>query len=105
MQPGAFNILRAPRGWGKTTFMFDDRILRLARAKKNVVYLVHTKILRDKICIQYPEYTRPLVDKDLDGWLAHRTKGFWTTEEDVCYIRVMCYQTFASILRQDTDWL
>lgn len=105
LQPGAFNILRAPRGWGKTTFMFDDRILRLARAKKNVVYLVHTKILRDKICIQYPEYTRPLVDKDLDGWLAHRTKGFWTTEEDVCYIRVMCYQTFASILRQDTDWL
>ena len=105
LRPGAFNILRAPRGWGKTTFMFDDRILRLARAKKNVVYLVHTKILRDKICIQYPEYTRPLVDKDLDGWLAHRTKGFWTTDEDVCYIRVMCYQTFASILRQDTDWL
>lgn len=105
LRPGAFNILRAPRGWGKTTFMFDDRILRLARAKKNVVYLVHTKILRDKICMQYPEYTRPLVDKDLDGWLAHRTKGFWTIEEDVCYIRVMCYQTFASILRQDTDWL
>lgn len=105
LHPGAFNILRAPRGWGKTTFMFDDRILRLARAKKNVVYLVHTKILRDKICIQYPEYTRPLVDKDLDGWLAHRTKGFWTIEEDVCYIRVMCYQTFAAILRQDTDWL
>lgn len=105
LRPGAFNILRAPRGWGKTTFMFDERILRLARAKKNVVYLVHTKILRDKLCIQYPEYTRPLVDKDLDGWLAHRTKGFWTTEDDVCYIRVMCYQTFAAILRQDTDWL
>ena len=23
IKPGCFNILTAPRGWGKTTFMFD----------------------------------------------------------------------------------
>ena len=91
LRPGSFNILRAPRGWGKTTFMFDPRILQLARNKKNVCYLVHTKVLRDSICEHYPDYTRALTDKDADGWLAHRTKSLWTIEDDVCYIRVMCY--------------
>lgn len=105
LRPGAFNILRAPRGWGKTTFMFDDRILQLARNKKNVVYLVHTKILRDKICMEHSGYCRALTDKDADGWLTHRTKSMWTVEDDVCYIRVMCYQTFAAILRKETEWL
>lgn len=105
MQPGAFNILKAPRGWGKTTFMFDDRILRLARDKKNVCYLVHTKTLRDKICMEHPAYCRALTDKEGDAWLIHRTKSMWTVEDDVCYIRVMCYQTFAAIMRQDAEWL
>ena len=27
IQPGLFNVLKAPRGIGKTTFMFDERIL------------------------------------------------------------------------------
>lgn len=105
LQPGAFNILRAPRGWGKTTFMFDDRILKLARDKKNICYLVHTRVLRDKICMQYPAYCRVLVDKDLDDWFDMRSKRGHFMGEDVCYIRVMCYQTFAAILRKDTDWL
>lgn len=105
LRPGAFNILKAPRGWGKTTFMFDDRILKLARNKKNVCYLVHTKVLRDKICIQYPEYTRALVDKDLDDWFDFRANRGKFLGEDVSYIRVMCYQTFAAILRKDTGWL
>ena len=77
LHPGAFNILRAPRGWGKTTFMFDDRILKLARDKKNVCYLVHTKVLRDKICAEHPAYCRAFTDKEADGWLAHRTGSMW----------------------------
>lgn len=105
LHPGAFNILRAPRGWGKTTFMFDDRILKLARDKKNVCYLVHTKVLRDKICTEHLTYCRAFTDKEADGWLAHRTKSMWTVEDDVCYIRVMCYQTFAALLRKETEWL
>lgn len=105
LHPGAFNILRAPRGWGKTTFMFDDRILKLARDKKNVCYLVHTKVLRDKICAEHPTYCRVFTDKEADGWLAHRTDSMWTVEDDVCYIRVMCYQTFAALLRKETEWL
>lgn len=105
MRPGAFNILRAPRGWGKTTFMFDDRILRLAREKKNVCYLVHTKVLRDAICEKYPDYTRVFTDEHADGWLIHRHKSMWSAEKDICYIRVMCYQTFAALLRKDTEWL
>ena len=85
--------------------MFDDRILKLARDKKNVCYLVHTKVLRDKICIQYPEYTRALIDKDLDDWLDKRAGREVILGEDVAYIRVMCYQTFAALLRRDTTWL
>ena len=41
IQPGQFNVLCAPCGSGKTTFMFDDRILKFARAKKHVLYLIH----------------------------------------------------------------
>ena len=105
LQPGAFNILRAPRGWGKTTFMFDERILQLARERKHVCYLVHTKDLRDSICIHHPDHTRALTDKDADAWFTHRKQDMWTTEEDVNYIRVMCYQTFAAMIRKDTAWL
>jgi len=40
INPGEFNIIKAPPGYGKTTFMFDDRILKFSRAKKHVLYLI-----------------------------------------------------------------
>lgn len=40
IQPGQFNVIKAPCGTGKTTFMFDDRILQFSRAKKHVLYLI-----------------------------------------------------------------
>lgn len=105
IKPGCFNILTAPRGWGKTTFMFDDRILKFARAKKHIVYLVHTKNLRDNICELYPQETVAFTDSQADGWLTHRKKSMWSAEEDVNLIHVMCYQTFAALLRHDVQWL
>lgn len=105
IKPGSFNILTAPRGWGKTTFMFDDRILRFSRAKKHVIYLVHTKNLRDSICALHAKDACAFTDVEMNGWLTHRTKSFWTTEEDVNLIHVMCYQTFAALLRRDVSWL
>ena len=40
IRPGVFNIIKAPPGYGKTTFMFDDRILKFSRARKHVLYLI-----------------------------------------------------------------
>lgn len=105
IKPGCFNILTAPRGWGKTTFMFDDRILKFSRAKKHVVYLVHTKNLRDNICALYPGVAVAFEDADVDGWFAARKQSMWSSEEDVNLIHVMCYQTFAALLRRDIEWL
>lgn len=105
IKPGNFNILAAPRGWGKTTFMFDERILRLAREKKHIIYLIHNKSSRDAVAESRPDIAKVFTDKDIDGWFAHRQRKMWTSEEDVNYIHVMCYQTFAALLRRDVDWL
>lgn len=105
IQPGQFNILQAPRGRGKTTFSFDERILKFARARKHVVYLVHTTVLRDNIHLRYPDITSAFTDADADGWFAHRQGGTWTGEVDSDMIHIMCYQTFAALLRRDTEWL
>lgn len=105
--PGAFNVLAAPCGWGKTTFMFDDRILSLARAKKNVLYLVHNMVMREKIALSNPDNTAIFENADnLDGWFEHRAGKKFTLKEDDNKIRVMCYQTFAALLRREGDgWL
>ena len=106
IQLGAFNILRAPRGWGKTTFMFDEKILNFARAKKHILYLIHNKQTRDFIALNHKDCARVFTDKDASGWFAHRKKGIYTVEADEDFIQVMCYQTFAALLRHEgTDWL
>jgi len=71
--------------------MFDSRILNFAREKKNIIYLVHNKMMRDNICMRYPNETVQFIDADVDGWLAHRSKQVWSSEEDVNKIHVMCY--------------
>ena len=107
IQPGYFNILRAPRGWGKTTFMFDDRILALARAKKNILYLIHNTIMRDSIAAHNVEKATVFESADdVNQWFIHRDKKMWNFEPDEDKIHVMCYQTFAALLRKKGDsWL
>lgn len=105
IQPGRFNILSAPRGWGKTTFMFDQRILDFARDKKHIIYLVHTKTMRANIHHRYPDETVEFIDAHVDSWLVHRNQRMWSSEPDVNKIHVMCYQTFAALLRRDVEWL
>lgn len=105
IKPGRFNILAAPRGIGKTTFTFDERILNFARDKKHIIYLVHTKNLRDHIHSRYPDITVAFTDENTDGWFNNRNKRQWTSDEDVNKIHIMCYQTFAALLRRGIDWL
>lgn len=106
IQPGLFNVLQAPRGIGKTTFMFDERILSFARHKKHVLYLIHNKISRDTIAQNHSDKAKVFTDNNCNGWFEHRRKGLWTSEDDENYVHVMCYQTFAALLRNEgTEWL
>ena len=103
---GNFNVLCAPRGWGKTTFMFDERVLNFARARKHILYLVQNKATRNTIVDLHQE-DAVVYEKGINnGWFIHRQKGLWTTEEDENKVHVMCYQTFAALLRNEgSEWL
>ena len=106
IQAGQFNVLRAPRGWGKTTFMFDDRILNLARAKKHVLYLIHNKLTRNIIANNHNDKAIVFDSKDNNfGWFDKRNKQLFS-EKDEDLVHVMCYQTFAALLRHEGGaWL
>ena len=109
--PGCFNVIRAPRGYGKTTFMFDDRILKLAHDYRNVVYLIHNKITRDAIATEHRDKAVVFEDANDDEWFMNRLKRgrreVWDSEnDDDNYVHVMCYQTFSALLRKHgSDWL
>ena len=104
--PGQFNILKAPRGWGKTTFMFDDRILNFSRAKKHILYLIHNTLMRDKIAASNPEKAVIFEGSNPSAWFDYRKKKIWNSENDDDRVHVMCYQTFAALLRKEgCEWL
>ena len=106
IKPGVFNVIQAPCGSGKTTFMFDNRILKFSRAKKHVLYLIHNKVTRDFIAKNHQDKARIFSDNNYNGWFAKRRGGIWTTEEDEDFVHVMCYQTFAALLRNEgIEWL
>ena len=106
IQPGSFNIIKAPCGIGKTTFMFDDRILSFARAKRHVLYLIHNKATRDFIAANHQDKARVFNDNNYNGWFDKRRGGIWNSEDDEDYVHVMCYQTFAALLRNEgSQWL
>lgn len=104
---GDFNVIQAPRGLGKTTFMFDDRILKFSRAKKHVLYLVQNKVTRDTIVSLHSDKAVTFNRSDTgEGWFINRKKSLWTVEQDEDKIHVMCYQTFAALLRNEgVEWL
>lgn len=103
---GQFNVLCAPRGWGKTTFMFDDRIIELARAKKHILYLIHNKLTRNAIANNHKDKAIVFESKEGNfGWFDKRNKQLFS-EKDEDLIHVMCYQTFAALLRREGNaWL
>jgi hypothetical protein len=104
--PGQFNVMCAPRGTGKTTWALNESVINwAARDKKNVVYLIHTKMARDAICAAYSDVAAAFTDKDADGWFKHRQPHMWTSEKDINKVRVMCYQTFSALINKDMDWL
>ena len=106
LKPGEFNIIKAPIGYGKTTFMFDERILKFSRANKHVLYLIQNKTTRDMIATLHSDKAKVFSDNNYNGWFEHRRSGVWTNEEDEDYVHVMCYQTFAALLRNEgTEWL
>ena len=104
IQPGKFNVLKAPRGAGKTTFMFDERILSFARDKKHVIYLIHNKMSRDAIVAKHGD--KAIIYENNLEWLWNRAPNSFGVEQDEDFVHVMCYQTFSALLKNHgTDWL
>lgn len=95
LKPGRFNVIAAPRGAGKTTFMFDERILRLARDRKHIIYLIHNNAARDAIVANHSDKATFLDD----AWVAeHEGIDLWG-DDAAAKLVVMCYQTLAALIR------
>lgn len=94
IEKGKFNILKAPRGSGKTTFMFDERVLRLASSKRRVIYLIHNKQTRDFIAARHSDKAK--VYDEIEDFIE---------KEPEQKVQVMCYQTFAAIIRKEPSFL
>ena len=106
-RPGRFNVIKANPGSGKTTFMFQDKILdKFARDHKHVLYLIHNNATRDFIANRHSDKAVVYTDSPLDGWFAHRDNaGTWGVQDDN-HVHVMCYQTFAALIRnKGINWL
>lgn len=58
------------------------------------------------IANSHADQAKVFTDNNYNGWFAHRRKGIWTSDEDEDFVHVMCYQTFAALLRNEgTEWL
>lgn len=107
IQPGKFNVLKANAGAGKTTLLLEDKIIKnFARNRSNVVYLIHNLNTQEFIATRHMTCAKAFDQVDTDNWLLHR-KGVKTFEEpNDDYVHIMCYQTFAALIRNEgTQWL
>ena len=106
-KPGRFNIIKANPGAGKTTFLLQEKFLKLfARSNKHVLYLINNINTRDFIANRHKDIAVVYADHPLDGWFAHRDQaGTWGKQDDN-HVHVMCYQTFAALIRnKGIKWL
>lgn len=103
--PGKINTITARPGQGKTTFSFDDRLLKLARGNKHIIYLVNNNGLKKVLLEKYKNKSKAFEREG--GWFSWRNNQLeWTSEEDEDAIHIMCYQTFNAVLVKEGDmWL
>lgn len=106
-KPGRFNALKANPGSGKTTFLLQEKILNLfARSNKHILYLINNMNTRDFIANRHKDVAIVYTDTPLDGWFAHRDQAVNWGPADDNHVHVMCYQTFAALIRnKGTHWL
>ena len=107
---GIINLIESPCGTGKTTF-FVDQVVKKARNRERIVYLVDTSVLEESLLSKYEEYLKPYNPSikqtmifDEDNIPKH---GFGIKYEDdkekdnraIC----MTYAKFASVLKYSND--
>ncbi|MBN3553312.1 DEAD/DEAH box helicase family protein [Fictibacillus nanhaiensis] len=55
---GIINLIESPCGTGKTTF-FIDEVIKKAKNKERILYLVDTSVLEESLLTKYEEYLKP----------------------------------------------
>lgn len=55
---GIINLIESPCGTGKTTF-FIDEVVKKAKNKERILYLVDTSVLEESLLSKYEEYLKP----------------------------------------------
>ncbi|PFY33389.1 hypothetical protein COL48_08790 [Bacillus toyonensis] len=107
---GIINLVESPCGTGKTTF-FIDEVVKKAKNKERILYLVDTTVLEESLLNKYDEYLKPF-DPSVKGTMIFNeqqlpTHGFGVQTEEhkskdnraIC----MTYAKFASELQKSND--
>lgn len=107
---GIINLIESPCGTGKTTF-FIDQVVKKARNKERIVYLVDTSVLEESLLSKYDKYLKPYnptVKETMIFTEENMPKhGFGVKYEDdkekdnraIC----MTYARFAGVLKYSRD--
>ncbi|MCQ6267136.1 DEAD/DEAH box helicase family protein [Fictibacillus sp. WQ 8-8] len=107
---GIINLIESPCGTGKTTF-FIDEVVKKAKNKERILYLVDTSVLEESLLSKYDEYLKPYdssvratMSFNEDQLLGHGF-GIQLNEDLKKDNRAICmtYQKFAHILNKSND--
>ncbi|PEU27838.1 hypothetical protein CN532_13580 [Bacillus wiedmannii] len=107
---GIINLIESPCGTGKTTF-FIDEVVKKAKNKERILYLVDTSVLEESLLNKYEEFLKPYTPsvKETMNYnleqLPEHGFGAQIKEEVKKDNRAICmtYAKFASILSNSSD--
>ena len=107
---GIINLIESPCGTGKTTF-FIEEVVKQAKNRERILYLVDTKVLEESLLNKYEEYLKPY-DPSVKGTMFFNEDqlpehGFGIQIKDSVKKdnRVICmtYAKFASVVKNSND--
>lgn len=107
---GIINLIESPCGTGKTTF-FIEEVVKQARNRERILYLVDTKVLEESLLSKYEEYLKPY-DKSVKGTMQFNEEqlpehgfGIQINESVKKDNRAICmtYSKFAHIVNNSND--
>lgn len=107
---GIINLIESPCGTGKTTF-FINEVVKKAKNKERILYLVDTSVLEESLLSKYDEYLKPY-DPTVKGTMSFNEEqlpghgfGVQIKEFSSKDNRAICmtYAKFASVLNKSND--
>lgn len=107
---GIINLIESPCGTGKTTF-FINEVVKKAKNKERILYLVDTSVLEESLLSKYEEYLKPY-DSSIKGTMIYNEEqlpshgfGVQIAEHKSKDNRAICmtYAKFAHELQRSND--